>query len=120
MELIHSLIAVVILIVVTVVPVMIAAKWARARRSGFLHSLLAVVVATVVAQLALHLIGDPLLAFVVAFVGFVAAYALILGSTFVAAVGIAVIAVVLQVLILAALLWLGLQIPFEVTLPVTV
>lgn len=120
MELLHALIALVVLIAVTVVPVMLAARWARARRRGFLHALAAVVLATGVAHLALYFIDSALLALVIAFVAGCAVYALVLGTSFVAAVGIAVVATILQFLIIAALLWLGLQIPLAVTLPMAV
>lgn len=59
-----------------------------------------------------------LIALVVMFVGGCAVYALVLGTSFVAAVGIAVVATILQLLIIVALLSLGLQIPFPVTSPV--
>lgn len=120
MELLHALLALLILVAITVVPVMIAARWAHARRRGFLHALAAVVLATLVAHLALHFVGNALLALVIAFVAACGVYALVLGTSFVAAVGIAVVAMILQILILTALLWLGLQIPFEITLPVAV
>lgn len=120
MEPIHLLLAALLVIAVTVVPVMIAARWARARRPGFFSALLAVVLATLVAQAAMALIGDPLLGLVVAFVLACAAYALVLGTPFVAAVGIAVVALVLQVLIIALLLWLGLQLPFDGAVAVSV
>lgn len=120
MELLHALIALVVLIAITVVPVMVAARWARARRRGFLHALAAVVLATLVVHLAMYFIDNALLALVIVFVGACAVYALVLGTSFVAAVGIAVIATILQLLIITALLWLGLQIPFAVTLPVAV
>ena len=120
MELLHLLIALLLVIAITVVPVMVAARWARARRRGFFHCLAAVVLATVIAQLALAVIDGPLLGLVVAFVLACGAYALVLGTTFVSAVGIAVVALVLQVLILAGLLWLGLQIPFLASAPISV
>lgn len=37
-----------LVVLITVVPVMLAAKWAGARRSGFLHALAAVVLAAVI------------------------------------------------------------------------
>lgn len=105
---------VVLLIVISVVPVMIAAKWARARRAGFLPALAAVFLATVAAQLALALTGDALLGMVVALAAMCAVYALVLGTSFVAAVGIAVVAVILQMLIVFALVALGLQLPLPI------
>ena len=118
METLYVIGFVVLLVAITVVPVMIAAKWARARRSGFLHALAAVVLATVAAQLALALTGDALIGLVLALVGACVAYALVLGTSFVAAVGIAVVAVILQTLIVAALVALGLQMPFPVSGPI--
>jgi len=120
MELIHALIALVVLVLVTVVPVMIAARWARAGRRGFLPALAAVVLATVAAQLALHFAGGPLPGLLLAFVAACAVYALVLRTTFVAAVGIAVVAMVLQLLIVTALVWLGLQLPVDVTVGATI
>ncbi len=118
METLYVIGFVVLLIAITVVPVMIAAKWAGARRSGFLPALAAVVLATIAAQLALALTGDALIGLVLALVGAFAVYALILGTSFVAAVGIAVVAVVLQALIVTALVALGLQMPFPVAGPI--
>lgn len=120
MELLQAVLALIVLIAITVVPVMLAARWARARRRGFLHALAAVVLATVAAHLAMYFIDNALLALVIAFVAACGVYALVLGATFVAAVGIAVVAMILQIVIVTALLWLGLQIPFEITLPVAV
>lgn len=118
METLYVIGFVVLLIAITVVPVMIAAKWAHARRSGFLPALGAVVLATVAAQLALALTGDALIGLVLAVVGACAVYALVLGTSFVAAVGIAVVAVILQALIVTALVALGLQMPFPVAGPI--
>lgn len=118
METLYLIGFVVLLIAITVVPVMVAARWAAARRPGFVHALVAVVLATVVAQLALALTGDALIGLVLAIVGACAAYALVLGTSFVAAVGIAVVAVILQALIVAALVTLGLQMPLPVPGPI--
>lgn len=117
MEALYVIGFVVVLIAVTVVPVMIAAKWARARRSGFLPALAAVVLATLAAQLALTLTGDALIGLVLALVAACAVYALVLGTSFVAAVGIAVVAVILQAVIVAAVVALGLQMPLPVMGP---
>ncbi|MDZ7828385.1 MAG: hypothetical protein U5K33_02490 [Halofilum sp. (in: g-proteobacteria)] len=114
MELVHALVALAVVIVITVVPVMIAARWAHARRRGFLPALAAVVLATVAAHLSLTLIGDALIGLLIAFVAACAVYALVLRTSFVAAVGIAVVAMVLQVLIVTALVWLGLQLPLDI------
>ncbi|MDZ7748139.1 MAG: hypothetical protein U5K43_04230 [Halofilum sp. (in: g-proteobacteria)] len=111
MDLVYLLGVAAVVIAITVLPVMVAAKWARARRNGFLAALAAVIVATVLGQLALNLVGEPLLGFAAAFVVGCAAYALVLGTSFVAAVGIAVVATLLQLLILVGLASLGLQVP---------
>ena len=118
MELLYVLGLVVLVIALTVVPVMIAAKWARARHSGFGAALVAVVLATVVAQLALALTGDALLGLVLSFVAACAAYALVLGTSFVAAVGIAVVALVLQVAIVAVLVSIGFELPFSASVTI--
>ncbi len=69
METLYVIGFVVLLIAITVVPVMIAARWAAARRAGFVHALMAVILATLVAQLALALTGNALLGLVLALVG---------------------------------------------------
>lgn len=120
MELVYLLGILVLLIAITVLPVMLAARWARARRPGFLAALAAVVVATVLVQLVLNLVGDPVLGFIAAFVVGCAAYAAILGSSFVSAVGIAVVAFLLQGLILIGLLALGLQVPVVTPVAISV
>ena len=111
MELIDLLGLLAGLVAITVVPVMLAAKWAGARRAGFLAALVAVVLATVAGQLAVQFAGDPLAGTLLAFAAACAVYALVLRTPFVAAVGIAVVALVLQLLIVAGLLALGLQLP---------
>lgn len=119
MDLIHALVALAVVVVVTVVPVMIAARWAHARRRGFLPALAAVVLATVAAHLALSLIGNALIGLLVAFVAACGVYALVLRTSFVAAVGIAVVAMVLQVLIVTGLLWLGMQLPLDLAIGIS-
>ena len=119
MQTLHVLIALLVLIAITVLPVMLAARWARARHRGFVHAFAAVVLATIAAHLVMALIGDPLLGLLAAFAVACAVYALVLGTSFVAAVGIAVVALVLQVAIVAGLLWLGLQLPVGVVFAAT-
>ncbi len=111
MDLLAVAVALAVIIGVTVVPVMIAAKWARARRNGFLAALAAVVLATLVAQAAVSLLEPPWLALGVAAVGGFLVYAWVLGTTFVTAIGVAVVALVLQVVIVAGLVALGLEWP---------
>ena len=115
MEPLHTLAFVLVVIAVTVLPVMVAAKWARARRSGFLPALGAVLLATFVSQLALVLVDHALIALALAFVAGCTAYALVLGTSFVAAVGIAIVSLALQVGMLVALVALGLQLPAVVS-----
>jgi len=111
LEFVYLVGAIVILIAVTVVPVMIAAKWARARRSGFLEALAAVVLATLAAQAAVAFIEPAVGALAVALIAHILVYSWVLGTNFVAAIGVAVVAVVLQVVIVTGLLALGLQWP---------
>lgn len=108
-ELVYLVGFIVVTVVITVVPVMLAAKWARARNSGFLASLAAVVLAAVASQLSLLVAGDALLGTVLALVVAFAVFALVLRTSFVAAVGIAVVAVVLQLLIASGLAMLGVE-----------
>lgn len=115
MDLVYIIGVLVVLIAITVVPVMIAAKWARARRSGFFPALAAVVLATLAAQLAIELIQPPLLGGAVALIAAFLAYALVLGTSFVAAVGVAVVALVLQLVIIAGLVALGMEVPMAVS-----
>jgi len=112
MPLLYMLLTLLVLIAITVLPVMIAAKWAHARNSGFFASLAAVVVATLLAQIALLLVGEPLIGLIVAFVVACGTFALILRTSFVAAVGIAVVALILQVVIVFVLMAVGLHMPF--------
>jgi len=111
LDLVAVAIALAVIIAVTVVPVMVAAKWARARRNGFFAALAAVVLATLVAQAAMSLIEPPWLALAVAAVGGFLVYAWVLGTTFVTAIGVAVVALVLQIVITAGLVALGLEWP---------
>lgn len=111
-----SLLVIAAIAVITVVPVMLAAKLAGARRSGFLHAFAAVVLATIAGHIALWLIGDARIGLAVAVVLGLAAYAYVLGTSIVAAIGIAVVAVAIQWAMLFALVWLGVDTPFNVRL----
>ncbi len=108
-----SLLVIAAIVVIMVVPVMLAAKWAGARRNGFLHAFAAVVLATMAGHLALALIGDAGAGLAVAVVAGLAVYALVLGTSFVAAVGIAVVAVLIQWAMLFAAVQLGFSTPFS-------
>jgi len=120
MDLVYLLGLLVVLIAVTVLPVMLAAKWAHARRHGFFAALGAVVLATIVGQAVLAVLPMPLIGILLAFVVACAAYALVLGTSFVGGVGIAVVAFLLQTVIVIALVALGMQVPFLAPTGVTI
>jgi hypothetical protein len=108
-----SLLVIGMIVVLTVVPVMLAAKWAGARRSGFLHAFAAVVLATIAGQIGFGLIGDATVGLAFAVVLGLAVYAFVLGTSFVSAIGIAVVAVLIQWGIVFSLVWLGVETPFN-------
>lgn len=101
--------AILILLVLTVLPVSLAAGVVNARRSGMLWSALAVFAGGIVAQLALGWMGATSAGAIVAFLAMCAIYALVLRTSLLGGIGIAVLALVLQVLFAFALALVGLH-----------
>lgn len=99
--------ALLLMLVVSVVPVWLAAKWVGARRSGILFALAAVFLGGVAATLVLTLLGPGLLTLLLSFVAMFAVYAAVLGTSFPAAIGVAVVAFVLQLLLAYLLMAFG-------------
>lgn len=93
------LIAIVLLVALTIVPVMLSARLMGARRTDFVSSTLAVCAAVAGNVLALHFIADPLLAPLVSVVLMSVFFSAILGAKIVQSFFIAVVAVIIQVLI---------------------
>ncbi len=105
----RELLGLLVLLAVTVLPVSLAAGLANARRSGMLWSALAVFGGGIVAQFVLGLAGATLLGAGLAFLAMCAVYALVLEISLVGAVGVAVVAFILQILIALGLSYLGLH-----------
>ncbi|HEY2346813.1 MAG TPA: hypothetical protein VGH80_13210 [Xanthomonadaceae bacterium] len=102
--------AVVVILALTVLPVSLAARFADARRPGFLWSALAVVIAGIAVQFVLHAMGATLAGLAVAFLAMCAVYALVLETSLIGAVGVAVMAFFLQVVIAVGLVSFGLHV----------
>jgi hypothetical protein len=99
-----------VVVVVTVLPVMLAAGLVGARNAGFWAALVAVLLHAGLSQLAHHLIGDPLLALVLRLLGGAAIYAYALETSLWRGFAVSVLAVAIAWLIgLGALLLLGTQ-----------
>ncbi len=96
------------LTVVLALPVKLAAHFAGATRTGLAWCGAAVAVGLLVGYIASAIFGGLLGGPLVGFIGFVLGIRLMLGTTFVAAVGLSVIALVLSLLGLSALAHIGL------------
>jgi hypothetical protein len=88
---------------ITVLPVMLAARFVGAGRPGFLFSAIAVLLGGIAASLVFDLVADPLLGAVLAFLAMCSVYAWILQVSVSNAIGLAVIAFLLQLVFLVAL-----------------
>ena len=105
----RELVAIAVILALTVLPVSLAARLADARRPGFLWSALAVVIGGIVAQFVLHAMDGTLAALAVAFLAMCVVYALVLETSVIGAIGVAVMAFFLQVVIAVGLVSLGLH-----------
>lgn len=105
----RELTSVLLLLALTVLPVSLAAGFANARRPGLLWSALAVFVGGIVAQLALGWMGATTAGVIVAFLAMCAIYALVLRSSLLGGIGIAVLAFILQIVIALLLAHLGMH-----------
>lgn len=105
----RELAAIAIILALTVLPVSLAARFADARRPGFLWSALAVVIGGIVAQFALQAMGRTPAGLGTAFLAMCVVYALVLETSVIGAIGVAVMAFFLQVVIAVGLVSLGLH-----------
>lgn len=95
------------LTLVIALPVKIAAHFAQATRTGFLWCITAVALGVGMGYLASLLFGGVLGAPLVGYLGFVFGIRLVLGTSFVAAIGLSVVAFVLALLGISLLGHLG-------------
>ncbi len=100
---IDLLISAAIAILVTVVPVMFAARIVRARRSHFFAALLAVILLVVVSILAEMYVPMPWLAALLTVVVSAALLAMVLGTTFLRGFAVSVLAFVISVGVIVVL-----------------
>jgi len=105
----NELATILVLLALTVLPVSLAARFANARRPGFLWSALAVFIGGIVAQFIYAAMGGTLAAIAVAFLAMCVVYALVLETSLLGAIGVAVIAFFLQVVIAVGLVSLGMH-----------
>ena len=91
------LIAMAVLAVVTVVPVMVAAKMLGASNTGFLSCLFAVIISAFASSYAEGYFDDGILTFVVPWAVTAVVYALILGAGFIQSAFIALLATAIQI-----------------------
>lgn len=106
---IREIVALALLLALTVLPVSLAARFADARRPGLLWSALAVFGGGIVAQFVLAWMGASLAGLALSFLALCVVYALVLESSLVGAIGITVLAFVLQIAIAYGLAWFGLH-----------
>jgi hypothetical protein len=93
----HSITGILILISITVLPVMFAAKFIGAGNSGFFPALVATIVASVLSFFGLGLAGGGLLGFIVAIIITGLTFMFILKASFGQSIGITFVAFVLQI-----------------------
>ena len=95
--------SVLLLAAITVAPVKIAAGFVGAERNSWPISTLAVILSTVAAVVAYKLAGGDIPGIGAAFLALIATYALILKTSLSAALGLAFLALLLQIAIISAL-----------------
>lgn len=105
----REIVAILVLLALTVLPVSLAASFANARRPGMLWSALAVFLGGLVAQFVLATMGASLAGLLLSFLGMCVVYALVLEVSLVGAIGVAVLAFFLQLLIAIGLAYLGMR-----------
>lgn len=92
-----------VLVAVTVVPVMIAARLLGAQRSGLFPALFAVIVQSALYKLVQHYAGGEVAEFLLSVLGSTLVFMFILGTSFVRALLLGVLVLIIQVLVILAL-----------------
>jgi hypothetical protein len=100
---------------ITVVPVMLAARFVGAERAHLVFCALAVVVATLVAVIGYKVVGGSLPGLGIAFLGMIITYSVILKASLGSAFGLTIIAFAIQVGIVFALTSFGFSIVQKIT-----
>lgn len=106
----RELVALALILALTVLPVSLAARMASARRPGLVWSVLAVFVGGIVAQIVLATLGATLVGAALSFLALCAVFAVVLDVPLIGAIGVAVLAYLLQILIAYALARFGLHV----------
>ena len=102
-------VATLILMLLTTLPVKLAADYVEAGRRSMPAAAIAVVVATISAITLYTLFGQSLLGFMLACLGVVLSYKYVLDTPFFSAVSLAIVALGLQFIALSALVGLGMN-----------
>lgn len=90
------LIVIAVTVLITIVPVMIAAKMLNAANSGFLSSLIAVILSSVGSGFVSNFTTDEAVALLISFVISVAIFSVVLGAKYIQSACIALLALVIQ------------------------
>ncbi len=93
-----ALLALLVLVLLVAIPIKIGAHLADARRTGILWCALAAIVGVLAGHLAARLLGGYIGGSLAAFVGFIVAIRYLLGTSFAGALGLTIIAVLVQLL----------------------
>jgi hypothetical protein len=106
----QTIVALLVIFAVTVLPVSLAARFADAKRPGFIASAIAIVLSVIVENLVLVEVHTTILAgLALAFLSMCVVYALVLRVSLVGALGVAVMAFFLQVVIVVGLVSFGMH-----------
>jgi len=114
------LLSLVLLVVLVSLPVKLAAHFAGAKRTGLIWCTLAVAVGVFIGWLVAWLLGGLIGGPLAGFIGFVLGIRWMLGTTFVSALGLSVIAFVLSLAGMALLAQLGMFVATPVNTSVTI
>ncbi len=105
----HGLAALLVILALTVLPVTLAARFADAQRPGIVFSAIAVVLGGIASWFVLHAMGTSLAGLALALLALCVVYAVVLRVSLPGAIGIAILAFALQVIIAVGVLSYGLH-----------
>lgn len=105
----HGLAALLAILALTVLPVTLAARFADAQRPGFVFSAIAVVLGGIASWAVLHAMGTSLAGVALAWLTTCVVYAVVLRVSFPGAIGVAILAFSLQVIIAVGVVSYGMH-----------
>lgn len=105
----HGATALLVILALTVLPVTLAARFADAQRPGLVFSAIAVVLGGIASWCVVHAMGATLAGFALAWLATCAIYAVVLRVSFPGAMGVAILAFSLQVIIAVGVVSYGMH-----------